>query len=608
MLNPQGASYAGLGLTLMKFGGAEFRRWSRIVAVMAAVSLCPLAAGEESLKSLVQRAFALHEKGQYSEALPLLRRAYRLNARDYFVNLLLGIDLLRRGEAKDSVPYLRAASRLRPKEEFPLAYLGEALARQELYGDASEAYLRALQVAPNSSEASVAFVDFAVARFSRMSDRLRSSRKGLAAEYRLQALALPAADAGRKPLLERSASLDPEAPGIWTDLARVSLVGGDLPSAKRYLHDALELDANDLAALVLDAELAARRGEWPHVVERLNAVGQDSRSLLERASRVWPAEVQPPSSAKVSGVAAKFLECVRVKAEHCELASSPAGRDSRSQQSAHKRRMWEEFVKPTATPPGSPEAWVRKQAALGSLNDCRRIIPTLEWSRPERSPEPYGMFLLSVCYSLQAGATAEQARKSGADDAVLHMMQGDILLRLQSNADAAVAEYQAALAGRRGDPAVLERLAEAQLGAGKNDVARENAMAALQIDPQRISAKRTLAKLAMQERDYGAAVPYLWEILARDSGDVTARVELGKALAQTGASDEALQYLAPALEHGYPDEKGSLHQILGVVLKKLGRAAEAEKAFATAQELSEAFQNKSYRDQDRLSQDDNGQK
>ena len=49
---------------------------------------------------------------------------------------------------------------------------------------------------------------------------------------------------------------------------------------------------------------------------------------------------------------------------------------------------------------------------------------------------------------------------------------------------------------------------------------------------------------------------------------------------------------------GYPDEKGSLHYLLGTVLKKMGRTAEADQAFAAATQLSEAFQQKSYRDQD----------
>lgn len=76
------------------------------------------------------------------------------------------------------------------------------------------------------------------------------------------------------------------------------------------------------------------------------------------------------------------------------------------------------------------------------------------------------------------------------------------------------------------------------------------------------------------------------------------RIELAKACAQTGASDEAWRNLAPALAQGYPDEKGSLHYLLGTILKKMGRTAEADQALATATQLSEAFQQKSYRDQD----------
>lgn len=208
------------------------------------------------------------------------------------------------------------------------------------------------------------------------------------------------------------------------------------------------------------------------------------------------------------------------------------------------------------------------------------------------------MFLLSWCYSREAGRTADRVVQSGNDEAPLHIMRGDILLRLQAKADLAISEYQLALARDRNDPAILERLAEAQFGAGKIDAARENAQGALKIDPQRVSAKRTLAKIAMQERDYATALPYLRELVALNSQDVAMRIELGKACAQTGAVDEAWRNLAPALSDGYPDEKGSLHYLLGGVLRKMGRTAEADQAFAVATELSEAFQQKSYRDQD----------
>jgi Flp pilus assembly protein TadD len=177
-------------------------------------------------------------------------------------------------------------------------------------------------------------------------------------------------------------------------------------------------------------------------------------------------------------------------------------------------------------------------------------------------------------------------------------MRGDILLRLQAKPELAITEYEEALQRNPNDPSILERLGEAQFTAGKVDAARSNAEAALKIDPQRVGAKRTLAKIALQDRDYAAALPYLRELAARNPQDVAGRVELGKACAQTGALEEARQNLAPALAKGFPDEKGSLHYLLGTVLRKMGKTSEADQAFATAAKLSDAFQQKSYRDQD----------
>src|ERR1700739_1838872 len=114
--------------------------WLRSAALMAAaVPHLYGAAEDDEFKSLMQRAFDLHQRGEFSASLSLLRQAHAIEPDNYFVNLLLGIDSLRVGDAKVSVPYLKKASQLRPREEFPLAYLGEAYARQGLYADAAEA-------------------------------------------------------------------------------------------------------------------------------------------------------------------------------------------------------------------------------------------------------------------------------------------------------------------------------------------------------------------------------------------------------------------------------------------------------------------------------------
>jgi Flp pilus assembly protein TadD len=94
----------------------------------------------------------------------------------------------------------------------------------------------------------------------------------------------------------------------------------------------------------------------------------------------------------------------------------------------------------------------------------------------------------------------------------------------------------------------------------------------------------------MLNRDYDQALPLLQQLAAESPDDRTAQVELGRALAQTGKSAEALQYLGPALAAGYPDEKGALHALEARALRDLGRDEEAAKASAEARRLSDAFQ------------------
>jgi predicted Zn-dependent protease len=114
----------------------------------------------------------------------------------------------------------------------------------------------------------------------------------------------------------------------------------------------------------------------------------------------------------------------------------------------------------------------------------------------------------------------------------------------------------------------------------------------LESDPHRIDATRILAHIAMSNRAYDEALPYLRQIAAAEPGDRSNRVELATACAQTSHPEEALHLLQPALQEGYPDEKGSLHAMLGQVFRTLGREQEAVQSFAQARSLSDAYQSR----------------
>lgn len=226
-------------------------------------------------------------------------------------------------------------------------------------------------------------------------------------------------------------------------------------------------------------------------------------------------------------------------------------------------------------------------------------IPSLE---RKLAPQPAGLqssaetdtaYKLSICYAVEAGKAAAQLQDGVEDAGALHRLRGDVLLRLKGDAAAAQQEYRQAIAVRPGDPALVERLAEAQLTAGDTEGARQSAQAALAIDAHQREALRTLASLAMSNRDYEHALPWLRQLDAESPGDQTVQVELSKALAQTGNAADALKYLASALAAGYPDEKGALHALEARVLRDMGRDAEAAKAATEARRLSDSFQNRS---------------
>ncbi len=378
----------------------------------------------DNFEHLLKQGFELHQRAQFTEAIPLLERALRLEPGDYFANLLLGIDLLRTGKAKDSLPHLQLAARTRPHEEIPEDYLGEANANLGRYVAAAEAYQQATVRGHDSEQALEAWAGFALERFRQIGENLRATEAGVATVSKLMA-------AATKPT---------------TSL----ICEGSIPALERTL-------ARDL----------------------------------------------------------------------------PLSRTSEEMETSYK---------------------------------------------------------LSICYAVEAGRAAGHLQDGVDDAAALHRLRGDVLLRLKEDPVSAEQEYRQAITLRPGDPALKERLAEAQFTAGDTEGARQSALAALAIDPQLQEALRTLASLAMNNRDYQQALPWLRQLDSEVPGDRSVQVQLGKALEQTGNAAEALQHLAPALAAGYPDEKGALHALEARMLRQLGRNADAAKAAAEARRLSDAFQ------------------
>jgi tetratricopeptide (TPR) repeat protein len=487
-----------------------------------------------------------------------------------------------------------------PREEFAYQYLGEAYAALQRHAEAFPNFKKSMEVAPDSGEAKTSFVGYCLARFGELSAQMRSSQRGLAAEYRLQALSRKIGDPSRAELLERATGLADDAEN-WSLLALTEIASGEEQQGSAALEHAKRLAPDSLRVSEAEALWAAKKEHWRAVAGVLEKIAARSPGALARMLQEWPEKLQPKDKSELGGVASEFLKCVARSCDRTALvAGLPRLPKVRSEQGGvavdfFKEERWELVVQLPVDPKNTGKAGVERGIAWAELGDCDKAVPDLERGLGAPGDTARAMFSLSRCYAQEADEVATQLAKSGKDLAVVHLMRGDVLLRLQADSKAAVAEYQAAVSARPDDPAGWERLAAAQLASEETDDARKSAQHALKLDAHRQLAMRTLSQLAMQDRNYGEALPFLRELAKQNPKDLTVRVQLGSAQSQSGELDAALINLDSALKENYPDEKGSLHYQLGTILRRLGKAAAADQEFAKAKELSDRFQNTSLR-------------
>ena len=547
------------------------------VTFIACISfLLPVATAEATFDSLLRQGFELHQQRRYTQAIGPLERAHRLQPNDYFANLLLGIDYLRTGQAVKALSFLETASRAKPTDATALGYSAEAHAASGRVDLAIGALHGAKQRDP-SPQWRAALIRLYLARFRTISHELRLTRAGLARSYRLQARALrERKDPKESEILLKAYSLSPGLEGIESELAHAEIRRQRFDLARRFLRPADARNPKDLDMIAAEAYLAAHTGDWEVAETRLRELGQRSRHRARAALKEWPDDVQLPDR-------------LRHAVEQAD-ASTPA----RAATSADVRQLfasqnWEAVTAGVPPDAASPDELFWLGVAQARLNRFERAVAPLERARTETRYQGEADYWLALSYASLAEEEAAVLSRDQSADPVLHAVRGEILLRLAGDGVAAAAEYKKAVASIPGDPALWAGLAAAESLAGDWDGARESALRALELDPNRALASRTFAEVCMQERDYAGAIPALEKVLELEPADIGARFLLGTAYSQTGEHEKALEFLKAAERQGFPDEKGRLQYLLGTVLRKLGRPEEALAAFQRSQELADTF-------------------
>jgi len=529
----------------------------------------------DRFEGLLRQGFELHRQGRYAQSIPLLQQAYALRPGDHLVNLLLGIDNLRSGETIKALKFLSNAREIRPADSTALGYLAEAFARLQTFDRAAETLQLMASSASNSSqEPLLSLVKFYLERFRLITDQLLSTTRGAAYFYRLQALALHTTrDPKERDALLRVHRLAPDFPGLHGVVGHEYLSRSQFQQAKVEFSKALGANPNDLDAMVGEAVLAVSFGDFQKAKNCLSEVASRSPYRLTVAFREWPAAVALPA------------DLTRPVMQPSVPSGAKTALTSRQQ---FEEQRWESLVATISSKTKSTEESLWRGIGLSRLERYEEAISPLEAARQGSQLRLEANYWLALCYA-RGVERRVQSIKENASRWLVHVVQGELLLRISLDGLAAASEYRKAVAIVPGDPALWDGLAAAQLLAGDSEEACRSAGQALRLDPQRRSASRILAEAYIKAREYERAIAPLRQLLESQPEDVGAQVLLGTAYAKTGQDSQARRLLEAALREGYPDEKGAIHYLLGTVLHRLGHEQEAENAFERSRALSDAF-------------------
>jgi len=556
------------------------RRGMRFMLACCALACAAQQPGD--LDRLLMQGAALSRQGDYAGAIRLLKEAVNLAPRNAAANYQLGVALLQSGHAADAVAPLRLAAGADPANETAYGYLGDAEMELNDFPLAAESFHAAMAHTPDSERALVWWTEFSLERYRTLEFSLRASARGRAALLQVAADDSRIDAEKRLELLQEALALDPQLPGIEGELGVAQAILDKQADAQANLNAALQHEMDAASTLELRALLAAEHGDWNGADGDLSEVRSRSPDEFQRVMAEWPRRLLPGSDAQ-DGV----WQCLR----GAQTACLPAPDSTRNQQSIPPRQLfaegrWEQLAAAPAPATTDSAGWYWRGVALARLGRCADAIPALE--RGLKSGAEPDAAHLADCYEREAIHAADHLQTLGKE-ASIHQIRGDILLSIRLDARHAVDEYTLALKLRPGDAQLLEKLAEAFYSEGEMAQAHQAAQQALDRNPHRARLLRLLAQITMAERDYTGALHYLGSLATLAPDDAWVRVQQATAYAQTSQPENAVNALKPALDAGYPDERGSLHALLAAQLRKLGRDEEAKQASAEAIRLADAF-------------------
>ncbi len=544
-----------------------------------------------------------HEAGDFDGAIKSFIEAARLNPSLYVPQLFLGIDNLELKHTEAAIPYLEKAEKLNPRDPQAPIMLGRAFAIAGNGNSASDAYSRAVVLAPENGTAwlglGMAYLQQVDSDARSMTSTYKNSSytKLRAGElFAEQGKLVQAADAYKTEL-----SVASPPPCSHAGYGIVLLRQKAIPEAKAELdREASSKSGCPLTELGYVA-LHLVQGYTENALKELVTIWNADEGFLEDSLPLLSGGITAEQTQKLLAVANDWQVSNRVPAGLVDAIREGLASDAPAIASLHNFSGDLSAPERKVAIPENPEKLYLSgqfgkcgeslQPRLSLLTDRSLLIlaPCAFYTGDDRTAamaarklaanpttRPIGLYWESRADQKLAIAALTRAGEIDADSPRMHVLLGDVYRRKRRWEDSA-AEYRKALALEPENRSGRLGLAISVFQNGNSEEAFAINKELLQKDPDDREANMLAAEIFVQQHRYVDAEAYLNRCRGIQP-ELMPRIHalLGEVYANTSRDQEALAEFKLV---STSDTDGSVHYQMGRIYQKLGDKKAAAEAF-----------------------------
>ncbi len=574
-------------------------------------------------------------QNRYPEAMTEFRAALKLKPSLIGANFFLGVDHCKLGEGPKAVPYLKAAQKAQPNQPEIWLWLATAY---EISGDiASE--VSTMRSASEQQPDNIDFLYLLGHAYERLGKQqaalLENSSSDSSRKEQFLGESYAASNEWPSAVIhfQNAIAASPNRPGLHAELGEVLLHAGKITQASREFDAELNLNSQNLRALVrrgetqlLQQKTDAALADWNQALaldslqtEKIlglheSGFGQSGGEQLPQALR----DKLPPLASALqeqnspsANLALRFIAQQTGAASPSEAAQEPtvesAGAPAAKECTAAQlqKLLHDQHISaaatcaPAALTPQTPTE-LRFQAVNVLLDSGadEHALRALDGLSPAAKNSLDASYWRARCYEKLATAAYTRLYQIDANSYRIHQLLGDIAAAKNDDGKA-VEEYRAAVALKPSLPNLHYSLGHILWKDLRVPEARAELEAELAINPHHAGALNDLGDTWLLEHQPDKALPLLASALAADPTNPDIHRDLGTAYSELGDYHKAEEQLKIAVA---TDHDGSVHYKLARAYQALGQKENAASEFALSTSLNRESHAKLEKQTERLAE------